>query len=204
MASRIGAGIWMGAAFAVALAIALPILAVLGAGDHGTDVALRATARFSLLLFWLAYTGRALMILFGPAFAGLARHARDLGLSFAAAHMVHVALILWLYQGLGKSPIPHFVVVYDTAALVLIYLMALLSIPRLQTWLRPWQWRLLRDGTMHFVALIFLVDLVMVPLRLGTQHPMAYLPFAALAIAGPLLRLAAAIRHRMAVSVAVA
>jgi hypothetical protein len=204
MTSKIGAGFWMGAAFAAASVLALSILALLGPGDHGTDVALRATARLSLLLFWPAYTGRALTVLFGPAFAGLARHGRDFGLSFAAAHLVHIALILWLYEGLGKSPIPHFVVVYDTVGLGLIYLMTLLSIPRLQAWLKPWQWRFLRDGTMHYVAAIFLIDLVLVPLRLGTQHPMAYLPFSILTIAGPLLRLAAAIRRRMAVSVAAA
>jgi hypothetical protein len=204
MTSKIGAGFWMGAAFAAALAMALPILAVLGTGPHGTDAALRTTARFSLLLFFLAYTGRALVVLFGPAFAGVARHTRDFGLSFAAAHLVHVGLILWMYQGLGQSPIPHFVVVYDTVALVLIYTMVLLSIPRLQAWLRPWQWRVLRDGTMHFVAYIFAVDLVMVPLRLGTQHPFAYWPFSVLAIAAPGLRLAAWIRGRMAGRVATA
>jgi len=87
---------------------------------------------------------------------------------------------------------------------VLIYTMVLLSIPRLQAWLRPWQWRVLRDGTMHFVAYIFAVDLVMVPLRLGTQHPFAYWPFSVLAIAAPLLRLAAWIRGRMTGGVATA
>jgi len=194
----------MGAAFVVALVIAAPILAVMGAGFEGTDTALRATARWSLLLFWPAYTGRALMILFGQNFAGIARRSRDFGLSFASAHLVHIALILWMYQGLGKHPIPHFVVVYDTVALVMIYSVALLSLPKLQAWLRPWQWRLLRDVTMHFVALIFALDLVLVPLKLGTNHPMGYWPFSILAILGPLLRLAAAMRGWMAPKVAVA
>ena len=201
---RFSTAYWMSAAFAGALLLAVPVLAVMGAGPEGTDAALRVTARWSLLLFWPAYTGRALKVLFGPTFDGIARHSRDFGLSFAAAHLVHITLILWMYQGLGKHPIPHFVVVYDTVALVMIYTMALLSIPTLQAWLRPWQWRLFRDVTMHFVALIFALDLVMVPLKLGTNHPMGYIPFSILAILGPLLRFAAMVRGWFTRQVAVA
>jgi len=47
-------------------------------------VALRATARWSFLLFWLAYAGGALATLFGPKFQALARRGRDFGLSFAS------------------------------------------------------------------------------------------------------------------------
>src|SRR6478736_3372104 len=76
---RISTGAWMGAAFLGALLLAVPILAVMGAGPEGTDAALRVTARWSLLIFWPAYAGRALRVLFGPNFDGIARHARDFG-----------------------------------------------------------------------------------------------------------------------------
>src|ERR1700739_2690181 len=56
----------MGAAFLIAFVLAIIVLAVFGAGEHGTDLALRVTARWSFLLFWLAYAGRAMAWLCGP------------------------------------------------------------------------------------------------------------------------------------------
>ena len=52
--------VWMGAAFAAAAALAGIALAAFGAGERGTDIALKVTARFSFLLFWLAYAGGGL------------------------------------------------------------------------------------------------------------------------------------------------
>lgn len=50
---------WMAAAFLIALASAIAVLAIFGAEERGTVIALRVTARWSFLLFWLAYTGSA-------------------------------------------------------------------------------------------------------------------------------------------------
>ena len=44
-------------------------------------------------------------ILFGPAFAGLARQARALGLAFAAALRVHIGLVVWLGVVIGRIPL---------------------------------------------------------------------------------------------------
>ncbi|HXA90245.1 MAG TPA: hypothetical protein VNW96_17090, partial [Mycobacterium sp.] len=46
---------WMGSAFAANAVLAAIVLAVFGAGKLGTGHALQITARFSFLLFWLAY-----------------------------------------------------------------------------------------------------------------------------------------------------
>jgi hypothetical protein len=59
-------------------------------------VALRMTARWSFLLFWVAYAGGALATLFGPALAPLSGRGREFGLAFAAAHLVHIGLVIWL------------------------------------------------------------------------------------------------------------
>ena len=58
---------WMAAAFLIALVSAIAVLATFGAGERGTVIALRVTARWSFLLFWLAYTGSAMARLLDPA-----------------------------------------------------------------------------------------------------------------------------------------
>ena len=84
-------------AFLVGGVAAAIVLTVFGLGQRGTSIALRVTARWSFLFFWLAYVGRATPVLFGPRFSRLARHGRDFGLAFASAQLVHVGLVLWLY-----------------------------------------------------------------------------------------------------------
>src|SRR5271154_4221259 len=103
---RLTAAVWMGAAFLIALALAGIVLAIFGVGTDGTGLALRATARWSFLLFWLAYIGGAAAKLCGPRLDELARHGRDLGLAFASAQLVHVGLVLWIIHiatGLGGA-----------------------------------------------------------------------------------------------------
>ena len=60
-------------AFGGALALAVAVLAGYGTGPDGLGLGVRFTARWSFLFFWLSYAGGAMAILFGPAFAGLAR-----------------------------------------------------------------------------------------------------------------------------------
>jgi hypothetical protein len=62
--ARTSAAVWIGSAFCAALGLAILVTAALGPGEHGTDVALQATARLSFLLFWPAYTAGALTALF--------------------------------------------------------------------------------------------------------------------------------------------
>jgi len=94
--ARPNAAVSMAAAFCAALGLAALVLAALGTGERGTDVALQVTARFSFLLFWAAYTAGAMTALFGPAFEPIKRRAREFGLAFASAHLVHLALVAWL------------------------------------------------------------------------------------------------------------
>ena len=67
------AWVWMIGALGGALALAGAVLADYGTGLDGIGQAVRYTARWSFLFFWLSYAGGAMAILFGPAFAGLAR-----------------------------------------------------------------------------------------------------------------------------------
>jgi hypothetical protein len=186
----------MGSAFGAALILAAVVLAVLGADKNGTDAALAATARLSFLLFWAAYTGSALTALFGATFQPLKQRAREFGLAFAAAHLVHIGLVGWLCW-IGAVPAVS-VFVFFGVALIFTYLLALFSIGNLQRALGPRSWWLLRTVGMNYIAYAFFVDFMRFPL-LGVKHIVAYLPFLVLAIVGPLLRLAAwtlRIRHR--------
>src|ERR1700751_2625498 len=95
--------IWMGAAFGIALAIAVLVLALAGSDNKGIRLSLELTARWSFLLFWLAYAGNAVAVLFGPV--RLAGHGREFGLAFASAHLVHIGLVIWLYQISARAPL---------------------------------------------------------------------------------------------------
>jgi hypothetical protein len=179
----------MGSAFGAALVFAAIVLAVLGAGERGTNAALAATARLSFLLFWAAYAGAALTTLFGATFQPLKQRAREFGLAFASAHLVHIGLVGWLCW-IGDAPhVGTFV--FFGIALIFTYLLALFSIGSLQQALGPRWWWLLRTVGMNYIAYAFFIDFMKYPLQGGITHVVAYLPFAILAVVGPFLRLAA-------------
>jgi hypothetical protein len=181
--------LWMGAAFSAAFVLACVVLVILGAGEHGTNAALAATARLSFFLFWAAYAGAPLVALFGARFQPLKQRGREFGLAFAAAHLIHMGLVVWLCS-IGHVP-PLMTFVVFGIALVFTYLLALFSFGNLQQRLGPTWWWLLRTLGMNYIAYAFFIDFMKQPLGGGTKHVIEYLPFAILAIVGPLLRLAA-------------
>ena len=177
------------AALGANLLLAGLILVALGAGIHGTGIALRVTARASFLWFWAAYTGGALTTLFGGAFLPLKEHGREFGLAFAAALLVHLCLVSWLYW-IGAAPPVSVFVFFGTAA-AFTYLLAICSLGKLHSMLGPRRWRLLRIIGMNFILCAFLKDFARGPLLGGFWHVVEYVPFVLMAIGAPLLRLAA-------------
>jgi hypothetical protein len=177
----------MGAAFLVAFALAAIVLAIFGAGNRGTELALRVTARWSFLLFWLAYAGGAMARLCGPRLGGLARRGRELGLAFASAQLVHVGLILWLFTGPGRG------MAFFWVGILCTYLLTLFSLPRLRDTFGPRLWRIFRTIALEYIALVFAVDFILYPLQAGGpgKYPLTYLPFALLLVGGAILRIAA-------------
>jgi hypothetical protein len=183
------AAMWIGLAFCAALGLAASVLITLGVGERGIHAALAAVARLAFLLFWLAYSASALASLFGPRFQPLKRRARDFGLAFSSALLVHLGLVAWLCL-IGAAPgVGTFV--FFGIAVAWVYLLALFSIDGLRQALRPKSWWLLRVVGMNYVAYAFAVDFLKNPLHGGVRHVVEYLPFAVLAVAGPVLRLAA-------------
>jgi hypothetical protein len=186
--------VWMCSAFCAALVLAVSVLIVLGTGDRGIHAALAATARLQFLLFWPAYSGGALASLFGPAFQPLKRYAREFGVAFSSALLVHLGLVGLLCL-MGAPPGTEVFIFFGIAA-AWAYLLALFSIPRLHQALGPKYWRLLSFVGMNYLAYAFFVDFWNgEPLHGGIKHAVKYYPFVVLAVAGPSLRLAAFVRR---------
>ena len=181
----------MAVTFGVALALVIIVRMIEGPAQR-LDTALRVTARWSFLWFWLAYSGSAIATLFGSNYQALAQRARDFGLAFASAHLVHVGLVAWL---LYNAVTPFSGLIFFGVGIFWIYLLALLSITRLSAMLRPRIWRLIRTLGVEYIALVFLVDFAKNPFQGGIVNMLIYLPFLSLAIAGPLLRIAAAAKR---------
>jgi hypothetical protein len=181
---------WMAVSFLVAAALAVIVFGIFSAQDRA-GVALRVTARWSFLLFWLAYTGSAMATLWGPAFSGLARHGREFGLAFASAQLVHVALILGNGAGAGMA--------FFWVGIVFTYLLALLSLPRLREAIGPRLWRISLVIALNYIALVFAADFIEGPLKRGgiANYPLSYLPFALMLIVGVGLRVAAFVHRKL-------
>jgi hypothetical protein len=182
----------MGCAFCAALGLAGVVLVALGPGERGTIVALQATARLSFVLFWPAYAGGALTTLFGLAFEGLKWRAREFGLAFASAHLVHIALVAWLTY-IGAAP-PLGTFVFFGIAVLWTYLLALFSVARLQRILGSNGWGLMRAMGLNYIAYAFAVDFVSASPVVSLKYFIGYLPFAVLSVVGPMLCLVAARR----------
>jgi hypothetical protein len=178
------------AAFLVAFALTAVVLAVFGTGARGTELALQTTARWSFVLFWLAYIGGAAADLFGPYFDELARHRREFGLAFASAQLVHVGMVLWFFR-IATEPVG--AMIFFWAGIVCTYLLALFSWTRLRDALGPRLWRISRTLMIEYIALVFAVDFILDPLQTDglSGYPPTYLPFALMLVGGAGLRLAA-------------
>jgi hypothetical protein len=187
--SRDNVCLWMAAAFCAELILACVVIAHYGAGGRGTGTALQVTARFSFLLFWLAYSVSALAALFDAPFDVLKRRARHFGLAFAAAHLVHLGLVAWLYY-LGEGP-PRGSLVFFGVAVFWTYLLVLFSIDRSHRPVARIAWRVVSLVGLNYIMLAFATDFLRVPFSRDAEYLLGYLPFIVLSIIAPVLRLAA-------------
>jgi len=190
---------WMGTAFGIALAIAAVVLVLQGADNKGTRLALELTARWSFLLFWLAYAGNATAQLFGVR--SLAGHGREFGLAFASAHLVHIGLVIWLGVILGRVPLSGGLLLFFLIALFCTYLLAGLSFGGVKSLGAAWQ--PLRFAAMNYILVSFGRDFVLPvlypkPAQLNLGHFLFYAPFMLASFAAPLLVVAANMRRAAA------
>jgi hypothetical protein len=187
--------IWIGAAFAAALVLALAVLVATGFEERGLFIALRVTARFSFVLFWLAYASGALAQLYGPIFAPFASRRRQFGLAFAAAHVVHLGLVIWLYRVAVSKPIPDSSAVIFSVGFFWIFVLVLLSVNSVRYLVPMKMWRALQTLGLEYIAYLFFADFY----RPMAIHQVAYLPFAGLVLVGLSLRMTAAVKNYVTV-----
>ena len=193
---------WMGMAFGIALVLAAAVLAFKGVDTKSLVMALRLTARWSFLLFWVAYAGGAMATLFGPALEPLARRGREFGLAYAAAQLIHLGLVVWIFLITFRPPLSGQSLVFFSTGIVWTYLLAVLSFGSLAEGLGPSGWRILRFTGLNYILFAFASDFVPPMIRpraaqYGALALVAYLPFAVMSIAAPLLVLAAAAHRRL-------
>jgi|WetSurMetagenome_2_1015567.scaffolds.fasta_scaffold173597_1 hypothetical protein len=193
---RAPTGVWTAMGFGLALLATAAAIAGKGLDREGIELGLRLTARLAFLAFWPCYAAGALVVLFGRGFEPLKRRARALGLTFAAVMAVHLGLVLAL-SAIGAPPAAGTIIVFAPGAVCAV-LLAAASLDPVSRTIGPHGWWLLRNVAMNYIMLDFLLDFVRREAFASTRTLVAYLPFAALAAAGPILRLAAFIRPRRA------
>jgi hypothetical protein len=182
----------MAAAFAAALAAALGVLMIKGAGESGLAISLRVTARIAYLFFWPAYVGAAVATLFGAPLDIVARRAREFGLAFASALFVHVALVIWLAVISPPQPLADTAMPFFAIGIAWAYLLAVISIDQVRTKFDAYSVRVVRTIGTEYIALVFFADFVILP-KHPLQYPVLYIPFWAMLGLGPLLRLGATV-----------
>lgn len=187
-------GLWMGTAFAAALAVACGVLTVTGTGQSGIAIGLKATARLAYLFFWPAYVGGAIATLLGDRFDDLARRAREFGLAFASALLVHVGLVIWLARISPPQPLLDAAMPFFAIGVIWTYLLAVSSIGYVRARFSADSLKAFRTVGLEYIALTFFTDFVILP-KHPLQHPVLYVPFWVMLGLGPLLRLAATARQ---------
>ncbi len=167
------------------LAIVATIFAVEGTGADGLGMAIRATARTSVVFFTLAFAASALRRRWANgATAWLLRNRRQLGVSYASSHFIHLLLILtvagWTVHGFVTVR-PMITIVGGGIAYVLLALMTLTSFDTTAAWLGRRRWRQLHVTGAYYNWFIFAQSFF----RMVSQS-VVYWPFAAL-VAGSMV-----------------
>jgi hypothetical protein len=184
---------WVVGAFLVAALIVIEIRLTHGPKERMV-AALHATARWSFVLFWLATTGSALKTLLGDRFRVLASHARDLGLSFASAHLVHLALVAWMFATSSPQLTKAILILFGVGAFW-VYFLALLSFRGTVQRIGQRATQVLRWIGVEYINLAFFIDFNKNPFSGEWSHVANYSPFLILSAAAPLLRAGAALRR---------
>jgi hypothetical protein len=169
------------------LAIVGAIFAVEGTGAEGLGMSIRATARTSVVFFTAAFAASALRRRWpNAATAWLLRNRRQLGVSYASSHFVHLLLILtlagWTVHGFVTVR-PMITIVGGGIAYVFLALMTITSFDTTAAWLGPRRWRQLHVTGAYYNWFIFAQSFF----RMVSKSAI-YWPFAALVAGSMLLR----------------
>lgn len=180
----------VGSATAIIVALILATLAVDGTGEDGVRAVIRVTARTSVVLFMAAFTAGALRRLWPtPATRWVRRRRRQVGLSFAVSHLLHLAGIVVLANRFPESFWPHTAtstLVLGGLGYVFVLLMAVTSNDASVRLLGGRAWSILHTTGAYTLWTVFFASYV--PRALTD---LAYAPLAVLVVGGLVLRLLA-------------
>ena len=121
------------------------------AGKLGTLHALQITARFSFLLFWLAYASGGLVLLIGIPIEFLPDRA-------CSPSPPSLSISAWAFGSVGSAPHRGRAVRLLRPPTVVLYVLVLFSIPTLQQRLGRTLWTVLRTVGMTYIAYAFAAD----------------------------------------------
>ena len=176
------------------LAMTLYFLASHAWDIEGIRLAIRATARTSLVLFVLAFTAGAMVELApNAATRWQRRNRRYLGVAFAVSHFIHLAVIVALAsvdRELFWKLTNIMTIVLAGSAYLFIAAMVATSTDRAAAWLGPRKWRLLHLIGGWYIWISFAT-------AIGKRVPVDsfYWPMAALVLAAAAVRLVAMARR---------
>lgn len=176
----------VGWAALVIVAASAATLGVHGAGEEGLRAVIRLTARTSFALFTTAFAASALARRWpSRATRWLLTNRRQIGVSFAVSHLVHLMAIVALSR---STP------VFNDAAIaiaglgyVAIAAMTATSFDRPAAWLGPRRWRRLHLTAGYYLWFVFLASY----LPRTILESAAYAPFVVVLLAVLTLRLRA-------------
>jgi sulfoxide reductase heme-binding subunit YedZ len=148
----------------IAFLLSLMTLGIIGAHDFSVDglrMAIRATARTSLLLFLPVFAASALVRLQpNDATRWLQRNRRYLGVSFATSHILHAfAIIAFAVSdpALFNSMTSTGTLITGGLAYLFILAMAATSFDGAVRWLGTRNWRALHWGGSWYIAISFII-----------------------------------------------
>ena len=169
------------------LAIVGVVLTVAGTDEAGIRMVIRATARTSVVLFSLAFAASSVRRRWpNAATRWILRNRRQLGVSFAVSHLIHLiaifALAGWTWAGFLANT-PTLTLVAGGLAYVFIALMTITSFDHTAAWLGPPTWRKLHTTGSYAVWIIFAQNFFVQALQSAF-----YVPYAALLAGAMVLR----------------
>ncbi len=163
------------------------VLVGTGWSEEGVRALVRTTARTSLALFLLAFTASSLARLWrSGATAWLLRNRRQVGVSFAFSHLVHLAALVALGAAFPDPFLRELSVVAVAGgglAYLFILAMTVTSFDRTAAWLGRRRWKRLHTVGSWVVWIVFAQSYL--PRALVDPF---YVPFALAVLAAPVLR----------------
>jgi hypothetical protein len=183
----------VGYAAAIVLLVCSVGFVVHGGGEAGWRMAVRTSAKTSLVLFLAAFVASSARALWrNDATRWLLANRRYVGVSYAASHAIHLVGIVALARVAPEFELEPTAAIFGGMAYVFLAAMTATSFDRTAAWLGPRRWKRLHKSGMYYNWFIFLISYV----PRAIAESIFYAPFAFALVAAVGLRFVAWRRRR--------